>query len=1001
MSVSYKTGGIKFEEKNDLIGLGWKLNATGVIVRRIKGLPDDCSFQRWESSEYITTHDRVDCLHEIDGGLFDSEWDEFYYSFGNFSGKFIFNTRTGQVTQFPLTNNQINKSSNGFIITTPDGTKYFFEEKESNSIVNNTNSITYPYGGNPDVGIGGTFETGLGESTMSYYLSKITSLNGHESITFRYKTINDIIDYSKNINSKTLSFCSLYPLFFGNTNIEISYITNNETYTSSRNKKKIIERIDFNNGHIIFTTIENRATFSPYMTLSKIEVSSDSELIKTITFNHDTFKDQSQRSTKRLRLNNLIMTGKNNTLINEYTFDYYLEYRMSDLDINHSSLYSQDKYGFYNGKNNYSPFYIVVGNADRSSDFNYVQSLSLKSIREKLGKETVLFYEPNKYKNEEIGIRIKRIEETDLVSSQTRITLLEYAAASAYDFENTTRERDYFDQQRTLYTNPNNPWRNVSTYYVFPKIPGMNIADNQVSYAVVTEKITGSTHPYDTLKIKYEFDPVDYHFLLNPIPSYHDGDISLISGYFLPSAWGRSFLRSKTLFKFVNNEFTPVEKITNEYKTYNLDYNQTGLYVKAMGLYGEGCRYCYHPHVTNFNYFDILAITGFKLPIRTLKETFTSGGNIREETTYRYDNLNDNSLDRGLLMEETKIVNGKAYKKKYTYPNLYADVIAITPDQVRANEFLCRNNVQIPIRIANYVDNKNTLTTTLFHSTYNPLNKGEKVFPNILLQEKENTILRSTVFKKYDEFGNPIEIKDSLSGLNTIMLWGYKGDYPVAEIRNASYNEVRQALGGTAPESISSLQIPNMTLMDNLRTNLSQAHVITYTYAPLKGLLSTKDSRKVIDSYNYDNVGRLSSVKDSYTNIIAEYVYGYVEVPAGAPDKNCKLVYWNNPELSGCDVLFISLYDIKTYWDIPRPPSIYGFNVRDVQKSEIKEFTIKPGTYYMVLNLLNDLTNTYKAIVESNIHHCEDVTGLDYGYINNVTANGYSTVKVYISGSCQ
>lgn len=1002
LSISYKTGGIKFEEKNDLIGLGWKLNVTGVIIRRIKGLPDDCSVQRWESSEDIATFDRVDCLSEIDDGLYDSEWDEFYYSFGNFSGKFIFNTRTRQITQFPLTNNQIIKTDNGFIITTPDGIKYFFEEEESNYVVSETESVTRPLRGNPGLLTGGTTTFGIGESTISYYLSKITSLNGNESILFRYKTIDTgpVIENFKNINSTTVSFCSTDPLFFGDSYAYADYGVDNKTYTRIDKIKKVIDRIDFNNGHIIFTTEENRATFSPYLTLSKIEVSGESELIKTFTFNHEIFKDQSLKPTKRLKLNSIAVAGKNNTLINEYMFGYYLEYLMPDLDMNHSSIYSQDKYGYYNGKDNNSPFYIIVGNADRSSDFNYVQSLSLKSIREKLGKETVLFYESNKYMNEEIGLRIRKIEEIDLVSSQTKVTLLEYGDASAYDFASSTRDRDYFDQRRTLYRSLN-PWRNVNTYYAFPKIPGVNISDNQVSYAVVTEKTTSSSHPLDTLKIKYEFYPNEYPFFTNPLPSYPEEAVSLISGYFLPPVWGRSFLRSKTFFKFENNKFTPVEKITNEYKTYNIDYIQTGLYVKAMEMYDEYNKYIYHPHASNFNFFDILAITGFRLPVRITKEIFTKEGNIQEETIYKYDNLNENSLSRGLLMEETKIVNGKAYKKKFTYPDLYADVIAITPDQVRANEFLSRNNVQIPIRVTNYVDNKNVLTTTLFHSTYNPLKRGEKVFPNILLQEQESTVLRSTVFKRYDEFGNPIEIKDSLSGLNTIMLWGYRGEYPVAEIRNTTYNEARQALGDIAPESISQLKIPNMTLIDDLRTKLPKAHVATYTHAPLKGMLSMKDSRKIIDSYNYDDVGRLSSIKDSYAHTIAEYVYGYVEVPAGAPNKDCKLVYWNNPEVSECKVSSIYLYNIKTYGNIPQPSPIYSFDVSDVQASGTRDFIIEQGTYYMVLSLYNDLTNIYKAIVESNVHHCQDITGLDYGYIENVAANEYSIITIYISRTCQ
>ena len=38
----------------------------------------------------------------------------------------------------------------------------------------------------------------------------------------------------------------------------------------------------------------------------------------------------------------------------------------------------------------------------------------------------------------------------------------------------------------------------------------------------------------------------------------------------------------------------------------------------------------------------------------------------------------------------------------------------------------------------------------------------------------------------YDEVDNPVQIIDN-SGLSTVYLWGYNNQYPIAEIKNASY----------------------------------------------------------------------------------------------------------------------------------------------------------------------------------------------------------------------
>lgn len=116
-------------------------------------------------------------------------------------------------------------------------------------------------------------------------------------------------------------------------------------------------------------------------------------------------------------------------------------------------------------------------------------------------------------------------------------------------------------------------------------------------------------------------------------------------------------------------------------------------------------------------------------------------------------------------------------------------------------------------------------------------------------------------FNRYDGFSNCIYLTQNNS-INIVYLWGNNGQNLIAEIKNATYDEVKNALGGIAPEDFSIMKNPDMARINALRSNsiLSNAHITTYTYMPFLGITSITDPRGIITYYDYDLFNRLREV---------------------------------------------------------------------------------------------------------------------------------------------
>ncbi|WP_163309561.1 hypothetical protein [Dysgonomonas sp. 521] len=144
------------------------------------------------------------------------------------------------------------------------------------------------------------------------------------------------------------------------------------------------------------------------------------------------------------------------------------------------------------------------------------------------------------------------------------------------------------------------------------------------------------------------------------------------------------------------------------------------------------------------------------------------------------------------------------------------------------------------------------------------------------------TLQTEVTFDKYNAQGKPLQITLK-NGRITVYLWSYNYQYPIAEIKNATYESVKAALGETLINRVAKATTPataDITTINNLRSNtaLKAALITTYTYKPLVGMLTATDPSGITTYYDYDSFGRLKEtylIEGGVKKIVQSYNYHY------------------------------------------------------------------------------------------------------------------------------
>jgi YD repeat-containing protein len=173
-----------------------------------------------------------------------------------------------------------------------------------------------------------------------------------------------------------------------------------------------------------------------------------------------------------------------------------------------------------------------------------------------------------------------------------------------------------------------------------------------------------------------------------------------------------------------------------------------------------------------------------------------------------------------------------------------------------------------------------------FNSDFTYLNVGHAGSLDVTYSEHTPTMSSNySLFKpemsyKYDNKGNIIEAKHEGNQISTVYLWGYKYQYPIAAIKNATYVQVKAILGQTLIDRVANAAVPanaDWDVINSLRNTavFPNIEMTTYTYKLSIGIETITDPSGNKMTYEYDALGRLKRIRDADGNILENVEYHY------------------------------------------------------------------------------------------------------------------------------
>lgn len=915
ISLSYHASGIKVRDVASTVGLGWVLNAEGIISRTILSYSDENAaiygngkspyktMQQIDSLKGLTKYDGLygdngtkndeiaNNLTLVAKNLYDNQSDRYAYNFNGHAGIFRFDYLNNTIRTVPY--QPILVTKNG------DGGNTNFQIIDENGFINQFNETETS--SSPHVG-----------GISSWMLTKIIAPDKTDEVNFYYSAgdnIDEIYCSSSIVSGDSYS----YQTFDAGDRTGVVWVGpfyDFSFFADQGETHHLTKRLDSITGRgttIVFDYATDRLDSRPTR-LRKISVLDryGRNVIHQIQLGQSYFGDS--QANYRMRLDSVSIYGNS---LSENTQRYSFDYNNSNsippvYNLGHtpSEGMCEDYWGYYNGGNNkgipkeflnfipsqyanYKDFYGGNLNPDQF----VIQSMMLKGIKYPTGGESIFEFEPNQtdfdvygYSNTNNGmvggLRIKSIKHINNGGD----TLQKSYSYTRYGTSPVIQDVLFHSQQEYVYLLRNqggfnaldarSTQKNIATS--LPVYPLTLMSGSPIFYGEVTE-YNGKDSVHNAGKTVY-----NYSFKNSGFANEDFENPRLISTLSFDRGNPQPQLVGKKIYRNNNGNFELISELSNEYGSVQTMEFNTGIKViqpkTYIALYDYSPYYSAYDYVQDFLVEETKAYTDIELLEKSSEKNYQDNGLfIAKDTIFQYD---ANTLlpinKKSYTSKGDSITTTLQYPTDFSTVNPYNNMVA--------------NNILSPVIQQSTYKNGNFVVSqkTNFKDWGNNLIAPETVDVKVLANNSE-TRLR---YGGYDEKGNVLTVSKE-NGIKQTYLYGYNSQYPVAKITGGDYATASRFISQSIldnPSDDESLRL----YLNNLRSHLPDAMVSTFTYLPLVGMTSQTDPAGRTTYYEYDGMGRLSLVRDNDKNIIKRYCYGYAGQQGACPSSPIPTVSCDN-----------------------------------------------------------------------------------------------------------